>query len=121
MEEIGIEGEKQLRKTLKFGDIVVNHWASENNPNRKGIFVSHKSKSLYVTDMNGNFWTPAFDSHSKIEIIGSVLAKTDQYTEQIRQERDDYKKALEEIATGRNHFTIEGDIANQALNKYKQQ
>lgn len=73
MEEIGLEGVKHLRATLKFGDIIVNHWASDNNPNKKGVFVRFHYRSIIVTDMYGNFWEPSFDHKSKIEIIGTVI------------------------------------------------
>lgn len=73
MEEIGIEGLRDLRKRLRFGDIVVNHWASEQNPHRVGIFVKIERYSLLVTDMKGAFWYPAFDHRAKIEIIGNII------------------------------------------------
>ena len=73
MEEIGVEGLMHLRKRLRFGDIIVNHWASDRNPQRIGIFVKFKDRSLLVTDMNGNFWEPIFDREAKIEIIGSAI------------------------------------------------
>lgn len=74
MDEIGYEGVKDLKKRLKFGDIVVNHWASDGNPNKIGVFVKLKAKSILVTDMKGKFWEPVFDSQSKLQIIGTVVS-----------------------------------------------
>lgn len=58
---------------LKFGDTVINHWASERNPNRKGIVIKVDSKSVYCTDGNGRFWNLVKDSKAKIELIGNAL------------------------------------------------
>ena len=50
---------------MKFGERVVNIWASENNPHREGLFVRHVSRSgtinpgkhIEITDGHGEFWT----------------------------------------------------------------
>lgn len=40
IEKIGQEGYKNLKNTLKFGDIIENGWASIDNPRRFGIVVN---------------------------------------------------------------------------------
>jgi uncharacterized Ntn-hydrolase superfamily protein len=58
---------------MKFGDIVVNGWASENNPQRSGIVVRNKGKSIEFTDGKGCFWQIVNDKDSKFQVIGNVL------------------------------------------------
>lgn len=60
---------------LKFGDIVVNHWAGENNPNRTGVFVRRKKETIEVTNMKGKFWYPVNDRRAKLEKVGSIFNK----------------------------------------------
>lgn len=60
---------------LKFGDIVINHWAGEKNPHRKGIVVRIDPKSIYCTDGNGDFWNVVNDKGSKTEKIGTILSE----------------------------------------------
>ncbi len=71
--EIGMLGKKNLRKELKFGDIIENGWASERNPIRFGIAIRVKEKYIECTDGEGKFWELVFDSKSKIVIRGSIL------------------------------------------------
>lgn len=71
--EIGIEGYKQLKKELKFGDIVENGWASLRNPIRFGIVVKVNRNNIELTDGDGKFWKLVFDKQSRISIRGSVL------------------------------------------------
>lgn len=58
---------------FKFGDIVINEYASENNPHRESIFVRyHTGGDMQFTDMKGNFWcTPK--NNDKLSCIGSVI------------------------------------------------
>lgn len=58
---------------LKFGDIVINHWASDRNPHRKGIVVRVDPKTVYCTDGKGEFWHLVKDSESKIVRVGSLI------------------------------------------------
>ena len=59
---------------MEFGDIVVNGWASENNPHRVGIFVKNKGKVIEFTDGKGDFWDALNDKGAKLEVIGSALS-----------------------------------------------
>lgn len=59
--------------TAKFGDTIINHWASENNPHRKGICVRMISRGIQVTDGNGEFWELVNDAESKTEVIPAAL------------------------------------------------
>lgn len=72
MRELGKEGLATFKKSLKFGDLVVNHYASEDNPNRCGYFVMFKKRSILLTDKKGNFFEPAADEKSKLENLGGV-------------------------------------------------
>lgn len=61
---------KDMAKTVnagrapRFGDYLLNPWAGENNPNRKGYFVESKKVTgrlnpglwYRLTDKNGKFW-----------------------------------------------------------------
>jgi hypothetical protein len=58
---------------MKFGDIVINHWASEDNPRRKGIFIRKKTDTIELTDGKGKFWKTYNDKKSRLEIVGNVL------------------------------------------------
>jgi hypothetical protein len=64
-------------KGLKFGDIVVNHWAADTNPQRIGIFVRYRGQYrknvVELTDMKGTFWCVIHDKESKFEKKGSVI------------------------------------------------
>lgn len=61
------------KKSFKFGDILINHWASEDNPTHKGIFVCRTAKGYQMTDGNGKFWLTRIESN-KLEKIGFALS-----------------------------------------------
>lgn len=63
----------QKLTSVKFGDVVENHYASESNPRRFGVFIRHIDSNLQLTDMNGGFWRLTNDSESKTVVIGSIL------------------------------------------------
>jgi hypothetical protein len=71
--EIGEYGFANFRKTLKFGDIIENGWASENNPHKFGIVVKARGHSINCTDGAGEFWDLVFDHSTKIKAHGNVL------------------------------------------------
>jgi hypothetical protein len=71
--EIGGEGFNLFSKSLKFGDIIENGWASENNPNKFGIVVKARGHSINCTDGAGSFLDLCFDFTTKIKIHGNVL------------------------------------------------
>ena len=58
--------------SFKFGDILENGWASEDNPTRFGIFVRKVSKGYELTDGKGKFWIQGKSDH-KLKVLGSVL------------------------------------------------
>lgn len=72
IEEIGEEGYESLKKTLKFGDIIENGYASLDNPRRISIVVKARGHSINCTDKK-EFWDLLFDTQSKIKIHGNVL------------------------------------------------
>lgn len=76
MVELGEEGVKRLRKQLKFGDAIVNYWASEDNPHRVGIFIRfeklNRMDTLLLTKGKGDFWNTGFPKRSRIERVGSI-------------------------------------------------
>jgi hypothetical protein len=76
IQEIGDEGLKHFRSTLKFGDIIENGWASERNPSKIGIVVKARGHSINCTDGLGNFWDLVFDTGAKIKIHGNTLNET---------------------------------------------
>ncbi len=59
---------------FKFGDIIENYYASEDNPRRIGIFVKKTSKGLEMTNGKGSFWLSAHDNEKLVK-IGSVLGE----------------------------------------------
>lgn len=71
--EIGEEGFEHFRKTLKFGDIIENGWASERNPQKFGIVVKARGHSINCTNGEGLFWDLVFDFGTKIKIHGNTL------------------------------------------------
>ena len=61
-------------KGLRFGDLIINHHASERNPTRVGIFVKRKRQTILMTNGRGKFWEVYNDSGSKLERAGSVIS-----------------------------------------------
>lgn len=76
MQEIGIDGYRHYRKTLKFGDIVENGWASIRNPIRFGIVIEVKVKTIRMTDGKDRFWELCFDAQTKLKLYGNITNKT---------------------------------------------
>lgn len=60
---------------FEFLDIVVNEYASENNPHRKGIFIRNNGRAIELTDGKGHFWKTVNDSDSRFQIIGNLMDK----------------------------------------------
>ena len=60
-------------KGLKFGDIVTNGWAGDDNPNRRGVFVKRKRDTIVLTNMKGKFWEPYNDDQAKLKKIGTIF------------------------------------------------
>jgi hypothetical protein len=71
----------QMREAqmYKFGDIVINHWASNDNPHKRGVVVRtirrdgrlNRGKWIQCTNMEGAFWESM--PGEKLEVVGSVL------------------------------------------------
>lgn len=72
IEEIGSEGYEQLKKTLKFGDIIENGHASEDNPRRISIVVKARKHSINCTEGN-DYWDLVFTMLSRIKVLGNAL------------------------------------------------
>lgn len=72
IEEIGEEGYENLKKTLKFGDIIENGHASEDNQRRISIVVKARKHSINCTDGN-DYWDLVFTMLSRIKVLGNAL------------------------------------------------
>ena len=66
---------------LKFGDIIINHHASEDNPLKRGIFVKYHKRTIELTNGKGEFWKTSNDKESKLEKIGNMLGALQQRAE----------------------------------------
>lgn len=73
IEEIGEEGYENLKKTLKFGDIIEDGWPFPDNPRRFGIVVRPRPHSIMCTDGKGDYWDIIFCADSLIKIHGNTL------------------------------------------------
>jgi hypothetical protein len=96
---------------FKFGDIIINHHASKDNPQRQGIFVNYDKNTIVLTDMKGNFWFPLLDNDAILEIKGSVL-KEEQSLKSAEEIKQQFCNELESILLDvrlRNYKTDDGD------------
>lgn len=66
---------------LKFGDVIINHWAGERNPNRKLIVISI-GKHINCMNKKGENRQLINDKHTEIKVIGNIidLKKFDELT-----------------------------------------
>lgn len=62
---------------FKFGDIIENGWAGENNPTKIGIFIRHKKRTIEMTNGKGKFWEVYHDSDNKNKKIGTIFKNLD--------------------------------------------
>lgn len=85
-------GTAVFKKILKFGDIIENGWAAENNPNKFGIVVKARGHSINCTDGKGRFWDLVFDKETKIKIHSNCL--NDNY-EKIKKARNEPRSIQE--------------------------
>lgn len=60
-----------MKDDFNFGDILINNWAGENNPHKKGIFVRRSDKFIEMTDGDGEFWK-TFILDNRLEKVGSL-------------------------------------------------
>lgn len=67
---------KEFKANVKFGDIILNHCASDRNPNKYGYFVCFCERQgiecVELTNGQGFKYFPIFNKDSKLEIIGSI-------------------------------------------------
>ena len=63
----------KAEEKFKFGDIIVNHHASIDNPQRQGVFVNYDRNTIVLTDTKGNFWFPMLDKDAILEVTGNIL------------------------------------------------
>jgi hypothetical protein len=73
IQEIGEEGYRHLKDTLRFGDIIENGYASEDNPRRLAIIVKARGHSINCTDGKGDYWDLLFDPKARIKLHGTAL------------------------------------------------
>jgi DNA-binding XRE family transcriptional regulator len=59
-------------KNFRFGDIIENGYASNDNPTRIGIFIKLGSKGYECTNGKGRFWTIPTDN-DKLKHLGNTL------------------------------------------------
>lgn len=105
--------------SFKFGDIVENYWASENNPNRTGIVVRVDPKSLYLTDGKGRFWNLVRDKDSKSKIVGHY---SDSFLKAERERAGELMEALSKVLGSMalervERFDIK-ELCETAINEY---
>jgi hypothetical protein len=66
-----------MNATPKFGQTVINHWASDSNPRRVGMFVrqgawiGRMNRGTYweLTDGRGDFWEQRTGGAARLEVI----------------------------------------------------
>lgn len=73
---MGLDAAKALSRKVRFGDILLNHWAG--HPEYKvSIFIKRTtlqgSRCFYMRDAGGNFSYLSNDAQSRTEIIGSIF------------------------------------------------
>lgn len=57
---------------LTFGDVIINHWAGQNNPNRKLIVISI-GKHINCLNKFGGSAQLINDKHTEIKVIGNCI------------------------------------------------
>jgi len=62
------------RKTceFKFGDIVINEWASESNPTRCLMFLKKDSKDAFCLTREGKRVSFRIDSEMRLTLAGKI-------------------------------------------------
>lgn len=74
--ELG-ENYREFKKQLKFGTVVRNGWASEDNPQRDGIFIGFVLRQgrqcpQFTNESATERWEIHFDKQSKFKILSSL-------------------------------------------------
>ena len=57
---------------MKYGDIIINEHAGENNPHRKGVFIKSGKSYIMLTDLKGDVWKVINDKESKFNVCGKL-------------------------------------------------
>lgn len=73
---------------MKYGDILINHHLSEDNPEHTGVFVRENLGVITITDTKGAFWQVINNPGSKLEINGCL---------DFEQYLKDYNKKLQAV------------------------
>lgn len=71
--EIREDGYEQLKKTIKFGDIIEDGWLFPDSPRRFGIVVRLRQYSIMCTNGEDDYWDILFNADSLIKIHGNTL------------------------------------------------
>ena len=62
----------------KFGDLVINGWASHSNPHKIGIVIKQRKSMITFTDGRGDFWTHAIDKvEPRLKKVGHLEINID--------------------------------------------
>lgn len=68
---------KKFAASLRFGDVVENFHASEDNPQRKGVFVTccryTSRRCMKFTDTKGKFWHIPISSQIRVKKYGNII------------------------------------------------
>lgn len=100
-----------MKPDYKFGDIVINPFASDNNPHKIGFVVRIFNRqgrvnpgwAIELTDMNGDFWTCGKDA--ELIKVRNILDRCEKL-----------EKVLEAIKN-RNFHSHTFDCASQCYNR----
>ena len=57
---------------IEYGDILINHHLSEDNPEHTGVFVRERFSVITMTDTQGGFWTVTNDMGARLEVNGQL-------------------------------------------------
>ena len=57
---------------MKYGDIIRNNHAGENNPHRIGVFIKSVKGYIMLSNLNGDVWKTINDKESNFTIIGKA-------------------------------------------------
>lgn len=55
----------------EFGDIIINHNYSNDNPKKIGIFIKENGV-IHLTDTKGLYWTVTNDPGANLEVNGQI-------------------------------------------------
>lgn len=73
---------------IEFGDILINHHLSDDNPEHTGVFVRERFSVITMTDTQGRFWPVTNDAGANLEVNGQI---------DFEQYLKDYNKKLKAV------------------------